>query len=85
MLILSKIMYAVMFARFVCALLGFRAHEFPDKSKKNWIFIVDHRSYVYTYPYRVWPIRGPPPPPGPEDLAIQPLDQISASARFLRP
>ena len=34
-----------MFACFVCALLGFCAREIRAKSGKNWIFIVDRRSY----------------------------------------
>ena len=48
MLILSKIMYAVMFARFVCALLGFCAHEFPDKSEKKtgYLSLITGRMYI---------------------------------------
>ena len=38
-----------MFARSVCALLGFRAREFPAKFEKNWTFIVDRRSYVWDH------------------------------------
>ena len=44
-----------MFAQFICALLGFRAHDFPMISKKNpWTFIVDQRSYVYPESARTW-------------------------------
>ena len=35
-----------MFTHFVCALLGFCAHEFPVKSEKPWTFIVDQRLYI---------------------------------------
>ena len=34
-----------MFAHSVCVLLGFRACEFPAKSKKIWTFIFDRRLY----------------------------------------
>ena len=40
----------VVFARFVCALLDFCAHNFPAKpEKKLWTFIVDQRLYIYQF------------------------------------
>ena len=47
-----------MCAHFVCALLGFRACEFPVKpEKKTWTFIADQRSYITKNIQKVFKMR----------------------------